>query len=267
MRKILTLATLFAFACEPARTSVARYPGASAAFDRAASDPRAVAIADQIVAATGGRERWDRVRQIRWTEAITHAGQPVLAGEQAWDRWNGRHYGRLRRDAGDVIVMRALYSDQHAAFVQRGASTMKIPPDEAQRAIDTADQYWRLDTGALCMPLLLEAPGTKLSYVGPLDDQDHRPRDAIKVELDPRDPTRAGPAFQLLVDRDTHTIVQLEILRADGTAGYTLSQYVDVGGLKFPTTERDLGDAGDAIAFSNIQVGDPDEALYTPRVQ
>ncbi|MDB4953575.1 MAG: hypothetical protein JWO36_1144 [Myxococcales bacterium] len=250
--------------CGPGRTAFARYPGATPAFDRNASDPKAVAIADAVVAAAGGQERWAAAKQVRWSETIAHEGKPAFDGEEAWDRWQGRHHGRLHRDEGDMIVMRALYDDDSNVFIERSGQLVKLPPEEARHALPAAAERWQFDTAALCMQFLLEEPGTKLEYVGePADDAT---LEDIKVSFDPKDTNRGGVTYQISVHKDSHVIERLMILKAGGNIGYKLSQWVDVGGLKFPTLENNLGYAGEVITFKNITTGSPDELLYSPPI-
>src|SRR3990172_5154126 len=95
--RLARLMLVFLVACGPGRTTFARYPGAAPAFDRSASDPKALAIADKVLAAAGGADKWNAAKQVRWSESVMNDGKEAVAGEQAWDRWNGRHHGRRRR--------------------------------------------------------------------------------------------------------------------------------------------------------------------------
>ncbi len=119
----------------------------------------------------------------------------------------------------------------------------RLPRDEAKPALAFATLRFNLDGAALGMPALLEAPGTKLTYLAPMQASEHQEREAIKVEFDAKDTLRAGTTFQLLVAKDTHLITQLEILDPKGTIGYSVSGWTDVGGLKFPTLEHNLGES------------------------
>src|SRR4051794_32848537 len=104
MRNVaLTAATLALIACGPGRSTFARHPGASVTFDRASQDSKALEIADKVVAASGGAAAWSAAKQLRWSQVISQDGKELLAGEQAWDRWNGRAYGRARREGGDMV--------------------------------------------------------------------------------------------------------------------------------------------------------------------
>ncbi len=107
-------------ACGPSRSTFARYPGAPATFDRAASDPKAVEIAEAVFTACGGPTNWDKAKQVKWTQTITADGKVTMSGEEAWDRWNSRHYGRLHRtDGSDVIVGYDLYGSSAIGFVEQ----------------------------------------------------------------------------------------------------------------------------------------------------
>ena len=53
-RITLTVLVFALVGCGAGRTTFALYPSASAAFDRAGSDPKAVEIADRVIAAAGG---------------------------------------------------------------------------------------------------------------------------------------------------------------------------------------------------------------------
>lgn len=265
------LAVLVSFlaigACGPGRTTYARYPGAPAAFDRAHSDPKAVELADKVVEATGGHANWDKAKQVRWGITIKDGDKTVFDGEEAWDRWNGRHWGRIHTGDVDLIVIREIYSESPGTFmIDKGASGMVKQPDEdanTRKNLSVAAERWKFDTAALCVAFLLEEPGTKLSYVGEAKDEDGKPLEAIKIEFDPKDATRQGAAYQIEVNPQTHMIERFELVKPDGNVGYKVSGWVDVGGLKFPTLHSNIGYAAETIAFKDIKVGEPQDELYS----
>src|SRR5262245_7728782 len=106
---LVTLLALASAACGPSRSTFARYPNPPAAFDRAKSNAQAVAIADKVLAAAGGAAAWDKARQIKWEQSKIENGAPKLHGEQALDRWNQRHYGRVETPDGAAIIAYAVY--------------------------------------------------------------------------------------------------------------------------------------------------------------
>lgn len=267
IRSFVVVAAVLA-GCGPGRTTFARYPGGPPAFDRNASDPKALAVADAVIAAAGGHERWEKAKQIRWSETITHDGKAIVDGEEGWDRWNGRHHGRMHRDDGDLVVMRMLYSDDATVFVDHNRNLVKLPPEDTRRALPIAVERWQFDTAALCMQFLLEEPGTTLGYVGEVADEAGNPTlEDIKVTFDPKDTNRGGVSYEVVVHKDTHLIERIMIVKPGGNIGYRLSQWVEAGGLKFPTVENNLGLAGEVITFKDITAGDPEESLYSPPVR
>ncbi len=262
------LMLVFLVACGPGRTTFARYPGAAPAFNRNASDPKALAIADKVLAAAGGADKWNAAKQVRWSESVVHDGKEVIAGEQAWDRWNGRHHGRMRREGGDMVVMRPIYEDGGTAFVDNGQSLRKIENGTTE-TVAAARERWQFDTAVLCMPFLLQEPGTKLEYVGEVAGDDGKPLDAIKVTFDPKDTTRTS-TYQVSVNRETNLIERIEIRKAekpDERLGYHLKDWVDSSGLKFASVFENIGYSGEVITFKDIKVSDPDDTLYVPPVR
>ena len=266
IRLCLALA-LTAAACGSSQNAPATAPGAAAAFDPAASDPKAVAVADKVYAAAGGAA-WEKAKQIRWTEEVTNDGAPVASGEQAWDRWGGRHHGRLNTPQGEIVVMHELYGDARSAFVKGD----KMPEDDRDRAVASALERFRFDTAALCLQFLLKAPGVKLGYGGEKNDDAGNPTlEEIKVTFDPKDTARDATTWYAVVDKATSVIARIELVQPGkpdtARIGYAPSDWVTVDGMKFPTKLQNIGMKSEVILFKDIKVGDPEEDLYVPQVQ
>lgn len=261
--KSLALSVLaLACACSPGRTTFQRYPNAAPTFDRAKSDPKAVELADKVVAAAGGMDKWNTVKQIRWSEQVTNAGKVVIDGEEAWDRWNARHYGRVFGDHGDVVVKRDLYGERHEVYgEQPGDKKAQLDPKDAEPALKIAIERWQFDTAALCMPFLLEEPGSHLAYVGKVQGE-AGPLDVITLTFDPNDTARAGTSYQVGIDTTKNMIERIEVVKASGNLGYKLSGWTDVNGMKFPTVLNNLGLTTEVINIKDIKIGDPEESLY-----
>lgn len=260
-------ALVTAVACGPGRTTFARYPGASVEFDRVAQDAKALEIADRVIAAAGGAERWAAAKQLRWSQSVTQDGKEIIGGEQAWDRWNGRHHGRARREGGDLVVMRGIYDESGHAFVDREHRLRRIEGGAAQ-AIAVAKERWEFDTAILFMPFLLEEPGTKLAYAGEMQSDDGKTLDVLTVTFDPKDKTRLA-TYQVAVDRETNLIARIEIQNPgkgeNERLGYALGQWLEGGGLKFPGTVQNIGYASEVVTFKDLSVsGDPDDTLFVP---
>jgi len=252
-------------ACGPGRTTYARYPGAPVTFDRAGSDPKAVELADKVVEATGGRANWEKAKQIRWTVLIKDGDKTVFDGQEAWDRWNGRHWGKIHTEAADLVIIREIYKDIPGMFLVDGPKGLVKQPDEdanTRKNLQVAAERWRFDTAALCAAFLLEEPGSKLTYGGETKNEDGKTLEVIKIEFDPKDATRSGAVYQVDVDAQTHMVERFELVKPDGNVGYKVSGWVDVGGLKFPTLQSNIGYAAETIAFKDIKVGEPEDDLF-----
>lgn len=261
--KPLALAVLALIcACAPGRSTFQRYPNATPTFDRTKSDPKAVELADKVLAAAGGMDKWNTVKQLRWSEQVSNDGKVVIDGEEAWDRWNARHYGRVFGDHGDVVIKRDLYGERQEAWAEQpGDKRARLSPKEAEQATKIAAERWQFDTAALCMPFLLEEPGSHLAYGGQVQGESG-PLEVITLTFDPNDTARAGTSYQVGIDPATSTIAQLAVMKASGNLGYKLSAWKDVNGMKFPTVFNNLGLATEVITVKNIEIGDPEASLY-----
>lgn len=258
----ILMAVLGAASCAPARTTMARYPNAAPAFDRAKSDPKAVEIADKVVAAAGGMDKWNAVKQIKWALTITNDGKTVFDGEEAWDRWNARTYTRLIQDHGDMVVRRELYGDGAQAEAQLpGNKKQKLDNKDSPGAIKVATERWQFDSTVLCAPFLLEEVGSHLDYVGKAQG-DTGPLEVIKLTFDPADKARAGTAYQIDIDPQTFAIARVEIIKPDGNIGYKGSAFTEVNGMKFPTVETNIGLPGEVFTYKDVSIGSVEDSLY-----
>jgi hypothetical protein len=266
MRIIYSLATLALVACGPGRTTFARYPGSAPTFDRAAADQKALAIADKAIAAAGGAEHWNAAKQLRWSQVVMQDGKQIVAGEQAWDRWNGRHYARAKRtDSGDIVVMRPIYENGGQALMDDGQKMRKLE-NGAEESIAAARERWEFDTAVLFMPFLLEEPGTKIVYDGEVTSDDGKPEDALLVTFDPKDLRKS--TYRVVVNRETNLIDRIEIQKP-GTGsterlGYALTDWHEGGGIKYPGKLQNIGYQGEVLTFSDLTAGGVEDELYIP---
>src|SRR5688572_10818239 len=87
---LLLVASALAAGCPKPRTSAATQP-AGLAFDPAASDAKALETADAMIAALGGYDKWNAVKELSFEVKIKVGEDLKLWGIHSWDRWNGRH--------------------------------------------------------------------------------------------------------------------------------------------------------------------------------
>lgn len=257
-------------ACATARTAPATQ-ASPALFDAAQADPKAVAIADQVMAAVGGDLAWARAKEIIWNQELRQ-GESTVRGRHAWDRWNGRHQATLLQADGSpaVRVMYELYSDVGTATV-RGRP---VSSSDARRAIAAARERWAEDTYMLFMPMKLKDPGVHLAWVEERSDagSTEAKYDVLKVTFAAGVGPRPGDVYYVVVDRQTHLPHIVEWVRTgqndDHRVGYRWEKWVEAGGLKFSTHRQNLGFASESITFSDIQVNtEPDDSLYVPLVR
>ena len=267
MKLFLGLALVAALAsagCGSSRTAYARFPGAPVAFDKAGSNPQAVEVADKVIAAAGGAAAWDKAKQVRWATVTTADGKPPRSTEQAWDRWNARHWGKADLgEQGTAIAIHEIYGDYFAAYIEskNGIKTVLDGPERGM-AVKEAQDAWLLDAHTMCMQFLLEEPGAKLDYVGPTKVGESEAHD-IKVTFPDADKARAGLIFHAIVLKDTNVIRRVEIERpAEGQrVGVELDDWKTVNGLKFPGKRTNIG-TNEVKTQKEITVGDPDDLLY-----
>jgi hypothetical protein len=265
--RIACIAALTLIACGPGRTTFARYPGSPPTFDRASADPKALAIADKVIEASGGAARWNAAKQLRWSEVIMLDGKPVIDGEQAWDRWEARHHARAHKGDGDIVVMRRVYEAGGDAFLDVSGKGLRKLESGSEESVEAARQRWEFDTAVLFMPFLLEEPGTKLVYEAERNGEDGKPHDVVVVTF-PSDPTRPS-VYRIEVSRETNLIDRLEIQRPGKSElerlGYALKDYKEGGGIKYPGTLQNLGLAGEVITFKDLTVAaSADDVLFVP---
>jgi hypothetical protein len=261
MKMTILLAALEAASCAPSRTTMARYPNAAPTFDRAKSDPKALELADKVVAAAGGMDKWNAVKQIRWSLTITNDGKVAFDGEEGWDRWNARAYGRLIQSQADVVVRRELYGEGAEAYAEMAGKKQRLDEKETPGAVKIASERWQFDSAALCAPFLLEDVGSHLDYVGKAQG-DAGPLEVLKLTFDPADKARAGTSYQIDIDPTTFAVARIEIIKPDGNIGYKASGTTDVNGMKFPTIETNIGVPGEVFTYKKISTGDVEEGLY-----
>jgi hypothetical protein len=246
------------------RTTPARYPGAPLAFDRAGTKPDALALADKVLAAHGGAANWEKAKQVRWRQSIERDGKVVGSGQQAWDRWNARHWAELdRTDGQNTGVMYEIYGDYMAGYVlSKSGAKQPVPNTEVRAAIALARQAWQRDSTILLAPFLLHEPGSKLELVGPVkDDKTGAEYQELKLTFDPKDTARAGLVVHVYADSTTGVVGRVELEVGADRYAYTLGGYQDIGGLKLATERTNLG-SGEIVKLKDLKAGGVDDELY-----
>lgn len=265
--------------CGAARTVAATQPGSPAGFDATKSDPKAVAIADEVLAAAGGADAWAKVKELRWTTSIYDADKVVLKVEHAWDRWNGRAYMKNQpqvEGASPTAAMYELYTDTEAALVfSDNGRRERANAGTTKEIIAIARKRWNMDHFWVSMHLKLKDPGAHLKYVEERiaegSTTSEMAYDVIQVKFDPGVGPTPGDVYYLIVDKKTHLPHSVEIVETgkpdDRRVGYKWLDWVDAGGVKFATTRQNIGLASEKFTFTEVQaLPSPDDDLYSPPV-
>jgi len=127
---------------------------AAPGFDLAGSDPAAVEIADRVMAAMGGRRRWDHTRVIAWN----FLGRRRLM----WDK----HAQTVRIEylEGPALDV-ALHLDTRAGRAWRAGVEVSDPAELAP-LLEAAYAHWVNDSYWLVMPYKLKDSGVTLRWLG-----------------------------------------------------------------------------------------------------
>ncbi len=137
-------------------------------FNAAASDEKAIEIADEVMLAMGGRAAWDQTRIIGWS----FFGRRYLT----WNKQNGD----LRIDSpGDsTVYLVNLKSDE--GRIMRGGEEMSHP-DSLAKYLERAKGMWINDSYWLLMPFKLKDSGVTLTYLREEADEKGNPSDVLQL--------------------------------------------------------------------------------------
>jgi len=162
-------------------------------FASAGSDPKAVAIADEVMEACGGLENWNKTRYVTWR----------CLGKRlnVWDKWTGD----IRVESIISIILTNLNTKKGRAWKTGSEIT---GPDELQRALEYGYEAWMNDSYWLFMPFKLRDPGVILKYLGE-GEIEGSPVDIISVTFKDAGATPQNK-YHVYVDKETRLVVWWE---------------------------------------------------------
>lgn len=145
------LAVFFLTACDSrSPKAVNENPGSAAVFDVTGSDAKAIALADSVMAACGGRENWERTHFITWD----WFGKRLTV----WDKWTGD----LRIESRRSLVLMNLNTMKGRAWKDGHEWT---EPADLKRAFEYGFEAWANDSYWMLLPFKLKDAGVTLKYV------------------------------------------------------------------------------------------------------
>jgi hypothetical protein len=187
---VLCSLALVSAACQARPQTAASANPPCPGFDSAGSDPRALAIADEVMQSMGGRAAWDKARVLCWTFFSRR--------KHTWDKWTGDY----RLDEGNQVVLMNLETGAGRVF-DKGVEVKD--PETLQAALKRTRSVWINDSYWLVMPYKLKDSGVTLKYGGEGELADGRKADVLELSFAAVGDTPDN-RYRVFVGRDTHLV-------------------------------------------------------------
>jgi len=129
----------------------------------AAPDPRALAIAGQVMDALGGEAAWRKARFLRFDFAVESEGKIGMSRSHYWDKWTGRYRVEGKTKEGrSFLVLMDLDTREGQAWLDGKPAEGGALKEQLERGYAA----WVNDTYWLLMPYKLRDPGVRLVLAG-----------------------------------------------------------------------------------------------------
>ena len=203
-----------------------------------ASDPRAIEIADQVMANMGGRAAWDQARHVSWT---------IFGEDHVWDKWTGR----FRWQGDSTVVLMNIHTMEGRAF--RDGNEV-IPADEL---LVSAHRDWINAGYWLFMPYKLKDSGVTLGYKGDESMANGQEAHVLTLSFDGVGLTPDN-GYDVYVGKE-QGLVQQWSYYADADAEepnfiWTWEGYQSYGGILLADTRREAGNESNFRQVTNLDV-------------
>ena len=163
-------------------------------FDMQGSDAKAIAIADEVMEAMGGREKWDNTRYLGWNF--------FGARKHLWDKHTGDV--RIENLRNGKLYLMNINSMKGTVYENGVAMT---DADSLKKYLKQGKGAWINDSYWLFMPFKLKDSGVTLKYVG--DGKTEAGADADVLELTFKDVGFTPQnKYQVWVDKSSRLITQ-----------------------------------------------------------
>ncbi len=172
---------------------------ADSGFDLKNSDPKAVAIADQVMEAMGGREKWDKTRIITWN----FLGIRTLV----WDKWSGN----VRIEVPDKELTILMNVHTSVGAVQKQGLELS-QPDSIAKYVNRGKAIWINDSYWLVMPFKLKDGGVTLKYLGEELSDSGQMSDVLQLTFKNVGNTPDN-RYKICVDQESKLVCQWEFFR------------------------------------------------------
>lgn len=182
---------------------------AAEGFRADASDAEAIALADSVMLAMGGRQAWDDTRYIGWNF--------FGARQLLWDK----ETRRVRIEVPNDFTVYLVDMDADTGRIMRYGEEV-TNPDSVAHYVERAKQIWVNDSYWLLMPYKLKDSGVALTYAGQdtmqggaqaevvelqFENVGFTPQNKYRVYIDPQDHLVKQWAFYREASADTPSFI------------------------------------------------------------
>jgi hypothetical protein len=227
MKRLLALC-LFATVLAAPRPAPAASP---------ASDPKAVRVAEQVLEALGGRQRWDALPGLSWSFGASVHDTVRSTRRHNWERLTGRHRveGKLRTGQAFVVVHTMGDTLHGAAWIDGHA----LAGDSLHTFIKRGEAMWVNDSYWFLMPYKMLDNGVTLKFDGEERAGDTT-FDCVSMSFSGVGLT-PGDRYKVFVDHKSHRVERWEFV-LQGTQPpperWTWEGWEQHDGLWFPTAHH-----------------------------
>ncbi len=212
---------------------------AAEGFDSVNSDPQAIAVADQVMEAMGGRAAWDSLRYISWNF--------FGARHLVWDRFTGN----VRIEVGDSTVYLVNVRDLTGKIKLDGKEM--VQEDSVKHYLNQARNIWINDSYWLVMPFKLKDSGVTLKYMD-IEPVAEKPSHRLELTFKEVGVTPQN-RYLVYVDTGTNLVNQWAFYRKrdQDTANFVLpwGDYQDYRGVLL-SSDRGDRDLSDVMVFADL---------------
>jgi len=190
---LICILTLSISCASNKKISIVKNPPA-AGFDLANSDAAAIKIADQVMAAMGGRKAYDETRYLFWN----FFGSRTLL----WDKHNGDV--RIESQKDDFTVLMNIHSMQGKVKMNGAELTH---PDSLTKYLQKGKNIWINDSYWLVMPFKLKDSGVTLKYLKEEKTEAGKMADVLELRFKEVGKTPENK-YHVFVDRESRLVSQ-----------------------------------------------------------
>ncbi|KAA6433172.1 hypothetical protein ACD591_05790 [Rufibacter glacialis] len=177
------------------------------ATENSTADPKAAAIAQNVMEALGGQEGWDNTRYLAWTFNNQY---------HVWDKKTND----LRYERGDSLVVIYNLDNKEGQVFLRG--TQVTDTATANPILRRMYPAWANNSYWLLMPYKLQDPGVTLAYVGEGKTQAGAPAEILQMTFSKVGVTPENK-YLVAVDKQSNLITEWSYFSkyTDDTATFT----------------------------------------------